>query len=104
MQALPSYLIDVGLSLNTAATVAAFIAPWCTALELINHFRPFLAPGARLLLFLALGLGPCRLMASITVAFAVNVALLIGPAVRYGAPRDPAAEPSLRVVTLNTHG
>ncbi|WP_201863885.1 endonuclease/exonuclease/phosphatase family protein [Microvirga soli] len=102
MRELSSYLIDAGLSLGTALTVAGLLAPLWPALELINHFRPFLALGAGLLLILLLGLRSRRLTATAVVLFAVNLALLIVPALSYGAPEDPAAEPNLRVATLNT--
>lgn len=102
MRALSSDLIDAGLSLGTAVTVAGLLAPWWPVLELINHFRPFLALGMGLLLALSIGLRPRRLAATASVLFAVNLALLIVPALYYGALKHAAAEPDLRVATLNT--
>src|SRR5690242_18617386 len=96
------YLADIGLSLGSAATVTGLLAPWWPALELVNHFRPFLTLGMALLLALALGLRSRRPTATAAALLAVNLALLIVPALRYAAPNEPSAGHSLRVATLNT--
>lgn len=101
MRIVSSCLVDVGLSLGTAATIAGFLAPWWPALELINHFRPLLTLSVGLLVVFVLGVRPRRLTAAAAL-LAVNLALLIVPALRYSAQADPAAAPTLRVATLNT--
>ncbi|MBJ6126815.1 endonuclease/exonuclease/phosphatase family protein [Microvirga splendida] len=102
MRILFSRAVDVGLSLGSGATVAGLLAPWWPALELINHFRPFLILGAGLLLALALGLHAGRLAATAAALLAANLGLMIAPALRYTASAHSAAAPTLKVATLNT--